>query len=92
MTISFRAVVAHIPRGSERRGWVAPYPDRHGFRIEIASSELTMVPNNLMMLNEKAAIQALKLMDRLEELDDVQRVFTNADFPDEALEKYRSQE
>ncbi len=60
--------------------------------IEIASCELTMVPSNLVMLDEKAAIQALKLMDRLEELDDVQRVFTNADFPDEALEKYRRQE
>jgi hypothetical protein len=31
-------------------------------------------------------------MDRMEELDDVQRVFTNADFPDAALEKYRGQE
>lgn len=60
--------------------------------VEIASSELTMVPSNLVMLDEKAAIQALKLMDRLEEIDDVQRVFTNADFPDEALEKYRGQE
>jgi transcriptional/translational regulatory protein YebC/TACO1 len=43
------------------------------------------------MLEEKAALQTLKLLDKLEELDDVQRVFTNADFPDEALQKYRSQ-
>lgn len=63
-----------------------------GQGVEIASCELTMVPSNLVMLNEKAAIQALKLMDRLEELDDVQRVFTNADFPDSALEKYHEQE
>jgi hypothetical protein len=27
-------------------------------------------------------------MDRLEELDDVQQVFTNADFSKEALEEY----
>lgn len=59
--------------------------------IEISSSELTRVPQNTVMLDEKAALQMLKLMDRLEELDDVQRVFTNADFPDEALEKYREQ-
>jgi transcriptional/translational regulatory protein YebC/TACO1 len=33
----------------------------------------------------------MRLLDKLEELDDVQRVFTNADFPDTALEKYRRQ-
>jgi YebC/PmpR family DNA-binding regulatory protein len=60
-------------------------------KVTIVSAEVLMVPNNVMMLDEKAALQALKLLDRLEELDDVQRVFTNADFPDEALEKYRSQ-
>ena len=59
--------------------------------IEISSSELTMVPQNTVMLDEKTALQMLKLMDKLEEMDDVQRVFTNADFPDEALEKYREQ-
>ena len=60
-------------------------------KVTIVSAEVLMVPNNVMMLDEKAALQALKLLDRLEELDDVQRVFTNADFPDEALDKYRSQ-
>ena len=60
-------------------------------KVTIVSAEVLMVPNNVVMLDEKAALQALKLLDRLEELDDVQRVFTNADFPDEALEKYRSQ-
>lgn len=59
--------------------------------VEVTSAELTMVPQNTTMLDEKAALQALRLMDRLEELDDVQRVYTNADFPDEALESYRSQ-
>jgi YebC/PmpR family DNA-binding regulatory protein len=59
--------------------------------IKIASAELTRVPQNIIALDEKTAIPALKLMDRLEELDDVQRVFINADFPDKALETYRSQ-
>ncbi|GAG43183.1 unnamed protein product [marine sediment metagenome] len=49
------------------------------------------MPKSVVMLDEKAALQALRLLDKLEELDDVQRVFTNADFPDEALEKYRNQ-
>jgi len=49
------------------------------------------VPKSTVMLEEKEALQTLRLLDRLEELDEVQRVFTNADFPDSALEKYRSQ-
>ena len=60
-------------------------------KVKIASADLTRVPQNLVSLNKKDAIQALKLMDRLEELDDVQRVYTNADFPDEAIEEYESQ-
>ena len=60
-------------------------------KVTIVSAEILMVPNNVVMLEEKAALQALRLLDRLEELDDVQRVFTNADFPDEALENYRNQ-
>ncbi len=59
--------------------------------LAIVSAEVLMVPKSVVMLDEKAALQTLRLLDKLEELDDVQRVFTNADFPDEALEKYRSQ-
>ena len=38
-----------------------------------------------MDLDEKAATSVAKLMERLEELDDVQRVFLNADIPEEVL-------
>ena len=57
----------------------------------ISSSEVSMVPTHTVPLDEKGALQTLRLLDRLEDLDDVQRVFSNADFPDEALEKYRSE-
>ena len=57
----------------------------------INSSELSMIPKNTVPLDEKGALQTLRLLDRLEELDDVQRVFSNADFSDEALEKYRNE-
>ena len=59
--------------------------------LVIVSAEVLMVPKSTVMLEEKTALQTLRLLDRLEELDEVQRVFTNADFPDEALENYRSQ-
>ena len=54
----------------------------------ISSSELAMLPKNTITLDEKGARQTLRLLDSLEELEDVQRVFSNADFPDEVLEGY----
>ncbi len=58
----------------------------HGAAIK--SSELSMVPTNTISLDAKAAKQTLRLLDQLEELDDIQRVFSNADFPDDVLEEY----
>ncbi len=58
----------------------------------ISSSEVAMMPTNTITLEPKEALQTLRLLDRLEELDDVQRVFSNADFPDEVLEQYGSEE
>lgn len=56
--------------------------------VTISSAELLQVPTNLVKLDEKSALQSLKLLEKLEELDDVQHVFTNADFPDDVVEKY----
>jgi YebC/PmpR family DNA-binding regulatory protein len=61
----------------------------HGASIE--SSEVSMVPNNTVSLDESTARRTLKLLDNLEELDDSQRVFSNADFPDDVLEQYQSE-
>jgi YebC/PmpR family DNA-binding regulatory protein len=54
------------------------------------SAELSMLPKSTISLDEKQAVQVLKLLDNLEELDDVQRVYSNADFPDEVLVEYAS--
>ena len=51
----------------------------------ISLSELQMVAKTTTRLNAGLAKQTLRLLDNLEELDDVQRVFTNADFPEEVL-------
>lgn len=56
--------------------------------LKIASAELSMVPKNTLPLDEKTAVQALKLLDQLEELDDVQKVYSNADFPESVLLAY----
>lgn len=58
---------------------------------KVGSAELSFVPKTPFTVEEKAALQGLKLLDKLESLDDVQHVFTNADFPDDVLEKYRSE-
>jgi len=57
--------------------------------IPVTSAELSMVPKTTLDLDEKAAIQTLKLMDKLEELDDVRNVSTNVNFSDSILEKYQ---
>jgi len=59
--------------------------------LPIASAELSMVPKTIVELEEKAALQTLKLLDKLEELDEVQHVSSNANFPNSVLEKYQLQ-
>jgi YebC/PmpR family DNA-binding regulatory protein len=58
--------------------------------VPIDTSELSMVPKSLVQLDEKAATQTLKLLDKLEDIDDVQNVFSNADIPDAIMESYQS--
>jgi len=58
--------------------------------IAVASAELSMIPKTTIEMEEKAALQTLRLLDRLEELDEVQHVASNADFPDSILEKYQA--
>lgn len=58
--------------------------------VAIGSAEVTLWPKSTVELDEKGAVQALKLLDRLEELDDVQKVYSNVDFSDEVLEKLHS--
>jgi len=57
--------------------------------IPVASAEVSMVPKATLELDEKAAVQTLKLMDNLEEMDDVRHVSSNVDFSDEVLAKYQ---
>jgi YebC/PmpR family DNA-binding regulatory protein len=54
------------------------------------SSELQMVPKSMIQVEDKAALQTLKLLEKLEEIDDVQAVFTNADIPDSVAASYQT--
>ncbi|MDP6825271.1 MAG: YebC/PmpR family DNA-binding transcriptional regulator, partial [Dehalococcoidales bacterium] len=60
-------------------------------KIAIASAELAKMPKTTVQLEEKVALQTLKLLDKLEDQDEVQHVASNIDFPDAILEKYQLQ-
>ncbi|GAB3321289.1 YebC/PmpR family DNA-binding transcriptional regulator [Haliea atlantica] len=51
--------------------------------LEIAGGEVTMVPSTTVALDADGAASVLGLVDMLEDLDDVQNVYTNADIPDD---------
>jgi YebC/PmpR family DNA-binding regulatory protein len=54
--------------------------------IGYVSAELTMVPKTTVQPDEKEARQILRLVDQLEENDDVQDVYANFDISEEILE------
>jgi YebC/PmpR family DNA-binding regulatory protein len=56
--------------------------------VEIESSEIAWIPSTYVKLEGKPAEQMLKLIDKLEELDDVQQVWSNFDISEEEIEKY----
>ena len=57
----------------------------------IISAEVSLVPKSTVMVDEQGALKVLKLLDHLEELDDVQRAFSNVDYSEAVLEKLRAQ-
>ncbi|MFN3659891.1 MAG: YebC/PmpR family DNA-binding transcriptional regulator [Brevinematales bacterium] len=57
-------------------------------KYTIASSEIGRFPKNTMKLEKEDAMKLLKLMDELENHDDVQNVASNADIEDSVLEEF----
>lgn len=56
--------------------------------LEVENADFALVPKMTVELEEKAAHQVLRLIEALEDLEDVQRVYSNAEFSDEAIESY----
>jgi YebC/PmpR family DNA-binding regulatory protein len=54
--------------------------------IATLSAEVTMLPQNMAELTGKDAEKMIKLMDALDDCDDVQKVYTNADIPDDVID------
>lgn len=55
--------------------------------VEWVSAELTQIAANTVPVSEKDAPKVLRLIEMLEELDEVQQVYGNFDIPDDVLER-----
>ncbi|RKY98738.1 MAG: YebC/PmpR family DNA-binding transcriptional regulator [Candidatus Hydrothermota bacterium] len=59
--------------------------------IEIQNADITMVPQSTVRVDGKDAERLLKLLDALEDNDDVQKVYANFDIPEEVLQSFTEQ-
>jgi YebC/PmpR family DNA-binding regulatory protein len=55
--------------------------------LKFLEAKVTMVPQNLVRLEGTKAEQMLKMMEKLEDNDDVQNVYANFDIADDVMEK-----
>jgi YebC/PmpR family DNA-binding regulatory protein len=57
--------------------------------VTIAAGELQKIPKTMVKLDDKAGVQALKLLEKLESIDDIQAVYSNADISDAAAATFQ---
>jgi YebC/PmpR family DNA-binding regulatory protein len=55
-------------------------------RVPVQEAEVTFVPQNTVRVEGKEAPSVLRLVEALEDMDDVQAVYANFDIPDEVIE------
>jgi len=58
--------------------------------IDVESADLAMIPKSTIALEPKEAISTLRIMERLEDLDDVQRVYSNIEMSDALLTEFEA--
>ena len=56
--------------------------------LSFSTAEITMIPQNTVQLTGEDASKMLKLLDALEDIDDVQNVYANFDIDDSQMENY----
>jgi len=59
--------------------------------VEIEYSEVTMIPQNYASLDVETAQKALNLFEKLDDHDDVQKVYVNFEIPDEIYQELSKQ-
>jgi YebC/PmpR family DNA-binding regulatory protein len=58
--------------------------------VDVESADLAMIPKSTIALEPKEAISTLRMMERLEDLDDVQRVYSNIEMSDAVLTEFEA--
>ncbi|MCP4723174.1 MAG: YebC/PmpR family DNA-binding transcriptional regulator, partial [Desulfobacteraceae bacterium] len=58
--------------------------DKAAIKYQLA--EITMLPQNMTEVEGKEAEQVIRFMEALDDCDDIQKFYTNADIPDEAFD------
>jgi len=58
--------------------------------VEIESAAISMIPSTFAQVEQKKAVQTMRLIEDLEDLDDIQNVYSNLDISDSLLETYEA--
>ena len=56
-------------------------------KVNVESSEITMIPKSTVKISGDQAKQVLRLVEQLEDSDDVENVYSNFDIPDDILKE-----
>jgi YebC/PmpR family DNA-binding regulatory protein len=56
--------------------------------VKYIKAQVTMIPQSTVRLEAERALQMLKLMEKLEDNDDVQNAYANFDIPDDVMERF----
>ena len=59
--------------------------------IKFETAEMSMIPKTTLQLDEKETFQVMGVIDALEDLDDVQQVYSNLGISDEVMDRYEAE-
>ena len=68
--------------------WVREWLQKR--KVELETADLSMIPKSLTPLGTKETLQVMGVIEALEDLDDVQQVYSNLDVSDEAMAQYEA--
>lgn len=92
--VALEAGAEDIKTGDKEYEVITPPPALEGVKQALSNAgisyqiaELTMYPQSTVQLDGKYAEQMLRLMEQLEDHDDVQKVYSNFDIPESVMEQ-----
>jgi len=59
--------------------------------LQFDTAELSMVPKTTLQLDEQETLKVMAVINELEDLDDVQQIYSNLDISDEVMEKFEAE-